>query len=110
MPHHWRQDKDSNSYSKSATAKMSQISPSKSHHLDTPIYQLFCSKPGRFLAAMSLTTHLPTLNAPVKTVVHIDIWEAVFDQLAFLGYHRTLANCALTSKGNAWLALKRLYE
>ncbi|KAK1966961.1 hypothetical protein LY78DRAFT_709550 [Colletotrichum sublineola] len=45
-----------------------------------------------------------------KVVIHIDIWEAIFDQLVVLGYLRTLANCAQLNWELSWLALPRLYK
>ncbi|OLN85505.1 hypothetical protein CCHL11_08097 [Colletotrichum chlorophyti] len=46
----------------------------------------------------------------MKPVFHSDIWDSVFDQLAQLGYHGTLANCALLTRELSWLALRRLYR
>ncbi|KAK1983892.1 hypothetical protein LZ30DRAFT_748309 [Colletotrichum cereale] len=46
----------------------------------------------------------------IKSFIHIDIWEAIFDQLAVLGYYRTLVSCALLNHESSWLALRRLYK
>ncbi|WYZ39843.1 hypothetical protein EsH8_IV_000184 [Colletotrichum jinshuiense] len=46
----------------------------------------------------------------IKAVIHIDIWEAIFEQLAVLEYYGTLAQCAQLSRELSGLALRHLYS
>ncbi|OHE91527.1 hypothetical protein CORC01_13176 [Colletotrichum orchidophilum] len=46
----------------------------------------------------------------VKPVLHVDIWDAIFDQLALQGHHGSLASCALLNRELSELASRRLYS
>ncbi|KAF9877917.1 hypothetical protein CkaCkLH20_04493 [Colletotrichum karsti] len=47
---------------------------------------------------------------PVEATFNMDIWGHIFNQLALLGYHETLASCARLSKAHAEPALRQLYS